>query len=57
MSKSQNTNPNIYRSKWDLPHGNDDDYKRKDRRRIIEEELELYEDEEKDDTLTDVEKE
>lgn len=34
-----------HRSKWDMPHGLETDYRRKNGKRIIEEELELYEDE------------
>lgn len=48
MSKSKNTNPNVFRSKWDMPHGIEKNYKRKNKKQIIEEEYELYEEEEKE---------
>jgi len=47
MGKSKNTNPNIYRSKWDLPFKTGRDYSRRDKKQIIEEEYELLEEEKK----------
>jgi hypothetical protein len=43
MGKSKNTNPNIYRSKWDLAEDLETDYRRSDRKRIIQEQLEEFE--------------
>jgi hypothetical protein len=48
MSKSKNTNPNIYRSKWDMPHSIEKDYKRKSKKQMIEEEYEMYKEDEKE---------
>lgn len=45
MGKSKNTNPNIYRSKWDMEEGLDTDYRRGKNKRIIEEQLRELEEE------------
>lgn len=49
MGKSNNCNKDNFRNKWDLPHGLDTNYKRYSNKKIIQKELELYEDEELND--------